>query len=69
MEEDVEDFVVKAMSEAMMDTHRKGPNEKRLGSRSERGRRNQPFRWGWSPKIFEAHDAMIDRRKKGKATG
>ena len=32
MEEDVEDFVVKAMSEAMMDTRGKGPNEKRLES-------------------------------------
>ena len=33
MEEDVEDFVVKAKLEAMTDTHRKGPNEKRLQSR------------------------------------
>ena len=33
MEEDVEDFVVKAKPEAMMDIHRKGPNEKRLESR------------------------------------
>ena len=33
MEEDEANFVVKAMSKAMIDTRGKGPNEKRLRSR------------------------------------
>ena len=69
MEEDIEDFVVKAMSEAMMDTRGKGRNEKRLEICRERGRKSQPFRWGRSPKTCEAHNTKIDRRMKGKETG